>query len=248
MMEKIPMIDLHSHILPEVDDGAGNLWESLQMARIAVDSGVTEMVATPHCTRGRMKNIRSAWELLRDALEETRIPLKLHLGMEIFGTPDTARLLQEGQLLTLNGSRYPLVEFPFLSSGEDETKVLKELAAAGYQPVVAHPERYVYLQQEPEMINRWAEIGCLLQVNRGSLLGRFGERSRQLALGLIDRGFVTAVSSDCHSAKRRSPYMEDIRELLERMFSEKTPQQLLWHNPNMILQNRPLRPGKPEWF
>ena len=90
------MIDLHSHILPEQDDGARNLQDSLAMARMAVDSGVTVMVATPHCVGDRSREVYGAWKLLREALEECRIPLRLLLGMEIFGTPDTLRLLQEG--------------------------------------------------------------------------------------------------------------------------------------------------------
>ena len=110
------MIDLHSHILPELDDGSDSLAESLAMARMAVDSGVTAMVATPHCAFDRRDEVLESWKLLSQALKETRIPLKLYPGMEIFGTDETVRLLREGKLLTLNGSRYPLVEFDFQGS------------------------------------------------------------------------------------------------------------------------------------
>lgn len=242
------MIDLHSHILPGLDDGSQSLWESLEMARLAAQSGVRAMVATPHCTFGHGQEVRKAWELLRDALRETGIPLKLYPGMEIFGTADTVRLLQAGELFTLNGSRYPLVEFQFLSSGEEETKILRDLVTAGYRPVVAHPERYVYLQQEPELINLWVRMGCLLQINRGSLQGRFGENARELAFALVDRGFAAAVSSDCHSSKRRTPWMEDVCQMLSRNFSPRAAQYLLQRNPALILQNRQLPPMEPDWF
>ena len=131
------MIDLHSHILPELDDGAESLRESLAMARMAVDSGITAMVATPHCADDRTRDVYAAWQLLREALQESRIPLTLFPGMEIFGTEDTAKLLREGKLLTLNGSRYPLIEFSFHSDGEEETWILDSVCRAGFQPVDA---------------------------------------------------------------------------------------------------------------
>ena len=121
------MIDLHCHILPELDDGSQSLEESLAMARMAVNSGVRAMAATPHCMGERAEEVYGTWSLLRQALEETGVPLKLYPGMEIFGTPDTARLLREGKLFTLNGSRYPLIEFAFQSSGEEETLILRDL-------------------------------------------------------------------------------------------------------------------------
>lgn len=135
------MIDLHCHILPELDDGSQSLEESLAMARMAVNSGVRAMAATPHCMGERAEEVYGTWSLLRQALEETGVPLKLYPGMEIFGTPDTARLLREGKLFTLNGSRYPLIEFAFQSSGEEETLILRSVCRAGFRPLVAHPER-----------------------------------------------------------------------------------------------------------
>lgn len=242
------MIDLHSHILPELDDGAQSLNESLDMARMAVDSGVRILVATPHCARDRAKEVHSAWVLLRQALQETGIPLKLILGMEIFGTQDTVRLLREGRLFTLNGSRYPLIEFSFHSSGEEETKILRDVIWAGYTPVVAHPERYAYIQQDPRLINEWKRMGCLFQINRGSLLGRFGGEAQKMGLALVGRGFATAVASDAHSTRLRTPWMRDAQELLEREFPASAAQYLLVRNPRSILKNEPLYPADPEWF
>ena len=200
------MIDLHSHILSGLDDGAGSLQESLEMARMAVDSGITAMVATPHCAHDRVLEVRDSWQLLCEAIQESELPLKLLPGMEIFGTFDTVRLLKEGKLLTLNDSRYPLVEFSFQSTGDEETLILRNLCKAGYRPVVAHPERYSYIQRSPRMVNQWFRMGCLIQVNRGSLLGRFGRRAQEMAWELVDRGFATAVASDAHSCIRRTPW------------------------------------------
>ncbi len=242
------MIDLHSHILPELDDGAGSLREALAMARMAVDSGVRRMVVTPHCADDRRKEIGSALSLLKEALGEYHIPLGLYPGMEIFGTPDTARLLQEGKLLTLNGSRYPLVEFSFYSTGGPETQILQSILDAGFRPVVAHPERYVYIQESPELVNRWKKMGCLFQINRGSLLGRFGPVAQEVAAELVNRGFATVVASDAHSPRRRTPWLDDVRQLISREVSPTAAEYLLYRNPGSILRNEELPTAEPEWF
>ena len=242
------MIDLHSHILPELDDGSQSLEESLAMARMAVQSGVTVMVATPHCADDRAQQVYSAWRLLREALRDTQVPLKLYLGMEIFGTADTVRLLRAGRLFPLNGTRYPLIEISFRSTGEEETQILYQVLRAGYRPLVAHPERYGYVRENPELINMWVKMGCLLQINRGSLLGRFGSGAQQMAAELVERGFVTAVATDAHSPRVRTPWMKDIQTLLSQEYSPQLARKLLLQNPQHILRNEPLPPSEPEWF
>lgn len=242
------MIDLHSHILPELDDGSRNLRESLEMARMAVESGITVMTATPHCAHDRVEEVLESWQLLRDALAESEIPLTLLPGMEIFGTADTLRLLQDGKLLTLNDSRYPLVEFGFHSLGDEETTILRGLCKAGYRPIVAHPERYSYVQSNPRLVNRWFRMGCLIQVNRGSLLGRFGRQAQAMAAELVERGFATVVATDAHSARVRTPWMRDVRELLTREVSPQCARTLLLDNPRRIVQNKPMHDVEPEWF
>lgn len=242
------MIDLHAHILPELDDGSQSLRQSLEMARLAVESGVTAMAATPHCADDRAGEVRTAVVLLRDALQEARIPLKLFMGMEIFGTPDTVRLLAEKKLYTLNGSRYPLIEFSFRSDGEEETRILQSVILAGYQPLVAHPERYLYIQRDPQRVNQWKKMGCHFQVNRGSLMGRFGPDAQEMAMALIDRGFATVVASDAHSPDLRTPWMRDVRDMLIKDFSLEAARCLLLRNPRSILKNEQLSPVEPEWF
>lgn len=242
------MIDLHSHILPELDDGAQSLQESLAMARMAVSSGVTAMAATPHCSDARAREVYEAWKLLRQALKENGIPLKLFPGMEIFGTEYTLHLLQEGNLFTLNGSRYPLIEFSFHSDGELETRILRSLCKSGLRPIVAHPERYTYIQYDPELLNRWYRMGCLMQVNRGSLLGRFGIHVQETATEIIERNFAAIVASDAHSAKMRTPWMEDIKKYLSADFSPAHARNLLVDNPKRVLKDEPLPPVVPEWF
>lgn len=245
---KHQMIDIHSHILPELDDGAENLQQALDMARLAVDSGVRIMVATPHCSEDRRAQVRASANMLREALREQGVPLRLFIGMEIFGTEETAWLLRAGRLFTLNNSRYPLIEFDFDSDGTEETRILTEVAEMGYRPVVAHPERYEFIQQDRKLVNRWKKMGCLFQINRGSLFGRFGTEAQETASELIRRGFATAVASDAHSPYLRTPWMTDAWEQLEKKYSAAAPQWLLWENPRRILKNQEIMNMEPEWF
>ena len=248
------MIDLHAHILPVLDDGAQDLNDALEMAALAVESGVTVLTATPHCAAFgpqavcRAETVRQAVRSLRAALAQAKIPLQLAHGMEIYGTPEVTDLLKNGQLLCLNSSRCPLVEFAFTDCAAQATETLQALRSAGLRPLVAHPERYLYTQDDPTLLNLWVEMGCLLQVNKGSLLGRFGKGAEALAWALVDRGFAFAVASDAHTPVMRTPWMRDAALLLEEEFSPAAARLLLEENPRRLLNNEPIRPVEPVWF
>lgn len=242
------MIDLHCHILPGLDDGSASFEESLAMAAMAADHGIRRIAATPHCVTGSAREVLSSVAMLQELLNEERIPVRLYPGMEIFGTYDTARLLREKKLLTLNGSRYPLIEFAFHTDGEEETDILQSVIDAGFMPLVAHPERYSCVCNEPQLVNRWKRMGCLFQVNRGSLLGRYGYSAQQMGMALVRRGFATVVATDAHSAMVRTPRARDVYELLFQSVSPIAAEVLMERNPEWILQNKLLPPAEPDWF
>lgn len=248
------MIDIHAHILPGVDDGSPSLASSLEMARLALESGVDAMIATPHCNLPEGDGMLWAdalarrTEALSAALAEERIPLRLYAGMEIFGMPDTADKLRDGRLCTLASSRYPLIEFPFHDYGLEATELLGRVLDLGLRPIVAHPERYRYAQEEPRLLNLWADMGCLLQVNRGSLLGRFGPRAEALGSSLVARGFAAFVASDAHTSVVRTPWMRDVQELLRREYSQRSARLLLEENAERVLRNETIEMDEPDWF
>ena len=248
------MIDIHAHILPKVDDGAVSWAESLAMAELAVKSGVTAVVATPHVVlpsanaEERVAEIGEKLARFQGELTEAGIPLAVYPGMEIFGTEETAWGLENGLLTTLNGSRYPLIEFPFEGYARQATRILDEVLEAGFRPVVAHPERYRYVQLDPTLLNLWTDMGCLLQVNRGSVMGRFGPAAQELGLSMVSRGFACAVASDAHASQWRTPWMSDVRALLEEEFSAETAGLLLRERPGRILENKAISIPEPVWF
>ena len=248
------MIDIHAHILPAVDDGAADLHSALAMAELAVSGGVTAIVATPHCglpgqdLPEHLRLLARTFDAFRQALEDSGSPLQLYPGMEIFGTRDTARYLDKGLLTTLNGSRYPLIEFPFRDYSREATDILRDLLDMGLRPVVAHPERYQYVQAFPPVLNLWADMGCLFQINRGSLLGRFGAGAEELSFAMVSRGFVCSIASDAHSPLHRTTWMQDIRELIRDEFSPSTAQLLLEERPRLLLEDKLIPMNEPDWF
>ncbi len=240
------MTDIHCHILPELDDGSFDMVCSIEMAEIAVESGVDTIVATPHCNqRGYFENYASEelfgrFRALKAELSRSDIPLELHLGMEVFGTEDAARLYREGKLLTLNGGRYMLTEFDFGVNADFMDTVLYSLRDAGCMPVVAHPERYEALQYSHDIVSKWLADGMGIQINKGSLSGRFGRGAKHFAYELLEQGLVSCVASDAHGTVRRTPDMSDIYEFLAVEYSPELAQLLLKDNPDRIIQSMPL--------
>ena len=253
-VEKTKMVDIHTHILPELDDGAQTWEDALAMAELAVEGGVAALVATPHCglpgqeLNGKADRLRQLANQLRRRLAERGTKLTVCEGMEVFGTPDTPRLLRQNLLLTLNGSRYLLIEFPFEDYGMEATRILEQVRDMGYVPVVAHPERYLYVQEAPELLNLWTDLGCLLQVNRGSLLGRFSKTTEALAWAMVDRGFVCAVASDGHSPYARTTWMRDVHAALRQEFSDEYASLLLEKRPLALLMDKAISMDMPDWF
>lgn len=244
------MIDLHTHILPGLDDGSPDLETSVLMAAVAAESGVTHLVATPHSNqRGAFENYASPalqvrFDCLRTAVREAGIPLELSLGMEIFGTGDVLQLLHDGRLLTLGGGRYLLIEFGFHEDPLRIERLLDALLADGYWPVVAHPERYYGLQRMPNYLFDWANRGIVLQVNKGSLFGRFGRGAQALAAAMLERGLVGCVASDAHRPDVRTPDLSAAWDYLAERCSEELARCLLEDNPGRILRSEPLPEGR----
>ena len=185
------MIDLHTHILPGLDDGASSWEDALEMAQMAVDSGVTVLAATSHSNLPHQREdiwvetYNRCLEKLKRLLVEEKIPLQLAAGMEIYASDDVVQKLKRGMLLTLNQTRYVLVEFPMNVPAFKIYQVMDRLLEGGYLPVLAHPERYHCVQHIRAHIYEWQQMGVVIQVNKGSILGRFGETVRQTADSIL---------------------------------------------------------------
>lgn len=238
------MIDIHTHILPGLDDGAQTVSDALEMAELALEGGVDTIIATPHSNQlGRFENfdivhLQHVFSQFRQALRAERIPLHLSLGMEIFASDDLCDKIQAGALLSLNHSRYYLVEFAFDEAPEYIGDTLDSMLSIGVIPIIAHPERYYCVQDFPALIYHWLQLGCLTQLNKGSMFGKFGRHAQDTAAYLLQHRLITCVASDAHSPVMRTTHMGDAIDYLLETFGEREMLRLLFENPDRIRCNR----------
>lgn len=240
------MLDLHCHILPGLDDGAETLGVSLEMAAVAARSGVEYIFATPHCnTHDERKNLRSAeliaaYRGLQSALDENGIPIRILSGAEVLARGRFEAHLEAEAFMTLNASRYLLLEFYFDEDAAYMEHCFRAVENAGMVPVVAHPERYYCIQQAPELANLWVDRGRILQVNKGSILGELGEDAYTTSALLLRRGLVSVIASDAHHFYHRNPHMGALLEALDRRFPEVDAECLLRTVPMKIAKDQSL--------
>lgn len=236
------MIDIHTHILPGLDDGAQDLEDALAMAQLSVRSGVHTVVATSHANTGGFFREYQVDEYLRrleefqDILRAEEIPLRILPGMEIYMTERAVDKIRRGELISLNQTDYFLTEFSFDIDQEEMDELLDELMELEITPVIAHPERYRCVQKTARGIYEWMERGCLTQVNRGSILGRFGSKAKRCVDHLLEMEMVTCIASDAHKPYERTTYMADIKEYMESEYSFEYSKKLLYDNPKKILE------------
>lgn len=244
------MIDLHAHILPGVDDGSPDLETSLMMAEAAARSGVTVIAATCHSNQEEFQNfesteLRQRFEELRQAIEREDIPVHIVRGMELWGVGDLRKKIQNGQLISLNGSRFYLVEVPFDADPEAIRDQLTKILDLGKVPLLAHPERYYCIQDRPNWLFEWRALGVLAQMNKGSIFGRFGPKTEKTAEILLNHQMVNCIASDAHGVEYRTMDMGPVREFLVRHYSGEYAELLLRRNPEQILRNRLPAAGPP---
>lgn len=239
------MIDIHTHVLPGVDDGSKSMEMSLDMIRMAFESGVDTIVCTPHCMPGIYNNFASdqlegKFLLLKEAVYESGIPVHIKKGMEVLVPNNIEELIDEKKVWTINDSDYLLVEFSFDEDPEYCTESLKKISDNGYTPIIAHPSRYYFVQDNPQIVYDWYQEGYGIQVNKGSLLGQFGRREKETANRLIRHGLVSCVASDAHRNKVRTTRMDELQDYLADRFGEEYMYMLTEENPGRILENKRL--------
>ncbi len=235
------MIDLHCHLLPGIDDGSPDLETSLEMSRIAVADGIETMACTPHIYPGVYDNtgdgIRQAIGKLQKALDTYRIPLKLVAGADAHVAPELLAKLRSGDAPSLAGSRYFLLEPPHHVAPPRFEDFVFNLLAAGFVPLITHPERLSWIEDHYETFCALVDQGAWLQVTAGSLTGRFGSRPRYWGERLLDEGRVHVLATDSHGVKRRPPLLAEGRAAAERRVGLEESWHLVRTRPAGILMN-----------
>lgn len=244
------MIDIHSHILPEVDDGSKDMEMSLRIARLYIENGYSKVIATPHWieysgTTYKEENIK-VLDSFKKCLKEEEIPLEIYLGNEFFITPNLIQYIEEKKGSTLNDSSYVLVELPLADYPRYTEEVLFDLQLKGYRPIIAHPERYLYFAKEPNLLASLIEKGILVQMNLPSLGGQYGKEIQKAAITFLEHDFVHLVGTDTHSDRKRSPRVQDAIEKLVKIVGEEKKELMTKIRPEYILKNQSFEVDLPK--
>lgn len=215
------MIDIHAHVLPFVDDGSPDIESSVNLLAEAAELGVTDLFTTPHYMKVRnylssVENNRAVFEQMNNEIKTRNIPIRLHLGNEIYYTIKTIQDLKNGTVIPLGNSRKVLLEFSMNEEEEDISEAIHNMNALGYQAIIAHPERYPYLKwTDFEVIKK---MRALIQINASSIIGRYGAQTQKLVLKLIKEGYVDFVASDIH--KSRPNHLKEAYNLILKKFGK----------------------------
>jgi protein-tyrosine phosphatase len=206
------MIDIHSHILPAIDDGARTIDEAIEMLRIAIDQGVTTQVLTPHIHIGRYQNTKETIERefikFKEHTEVANLPIKLQLGAECRIGPEIIQLVTSNSipwLGHLDGNHTFLLEFPRTDIPYGSDNLIKWLLSNKCLPIIVHPERNSTFLNNREKLQTFIDLGCPLQITSSSITGKFGNSVQKMAEELLIEDQVSAIASDCHNLKGRSP-------------------------------------------
>jgi protein-tyrosine phosphatase len=217
------MIDLHCHILPGVDDGAKSETMSIEMAKKAVDEGITHIVATPHHNNGSYlngkKSILQAVDELNALLEHNQLPLTILPGQEprIYG--DILQDYQSGNILTINDNeKYMLIEFPSNHVPKYAKQLLFDIQLQDIIPIIVHPERNQEIVEKPDLLYRFVQNGALTQVTASSITGHFGKKIKKFSLDLLEYNLTHLIASDAHNISSRSFHLRQAFEEVEKEF------------------------------
>ena len=232
------MIDIHTHILPGVDDGSQDWEETLQMCKTAVEMGITHTVATPHFIPGAytqgVKRGPILLEELREKLQTEGIPLEVSLAAEIEPFPEMVQWIEEGRLPLYSSGRHILVESPTFSSPPWLEDLVRDLLAIGLTPILAHPERSALAPTS--LLESLTKIGAEIQIDAGSLVGLWGKEIQREAWTMIEKGWALYVASDSHRAGSRDPkLLERAHRALTKKGGKKLAQALTRENPLKVI-------------
>lgn len=235
------MIDLHSHILPGVDDGAPTLEVALDMARMAAADGIEVMACTPHFMPGlydnQSKDILARVDRLNHAIAAEGINLALVSGADAHIRPDFVEGLRSGDILTLHGSRYVLFEPSHSIAPKRLDELLFNIQVAGFVPILTHPERFKWIESNYEMFVQLARSGVWMQLTAGSLTGRFGRRPQYWAERMLAEGLVSILASDAHNTTSRPPLLAEAFDRASSEVGKDEAWRLVYTRPECVLEN-----------
>jgi protein-tyrosine phosphatase len=234
------MIDIHTHILPSIDDGPESIEESIELCKVAANDGIKTIVATPHSKDGvyesKSAEILKAVDTLNSQLKENQIDVKILPGAEIHVSMGLVESVKNGDVLTINnGGKFILFELPFVFVPPGTDKFIFNLKANGIIPIIAHAERISAFQRKPELVDQLVNIGARVQINANCLTKRANRGERKCAEWLLKKRLVHFIASDTHSLRGRPPILSEAVVSASSIVGEEEAMALVCRNPERII-------------
>ncbi len=241
------LVDIHSHILPFIDDGANNWDDSLSMLKNAEAEGIVAIIATPHILHNNDHKLEpkiiSTYNELCQRVEAAGLTIKIYLGCEIYAQPDTTI---DYQIATFNNNKkYFLIEFPMNSIPQFVPDKFFNFIVNEQIPIVAHPERNIGFQKRPQLIFEYVQRGAMMQINEGSLRGSYGEMAKLLAFKTIENNLAHFVASDGHKQNSRTVTLAESYNLILEKFGKEAASRLFTDNPLKAIKGELIQIGTP---
>ena len=237
------MIDFHNHVLPGVDDGPQKIEESIKMLKTAKNQGITDIVQTVHFQHPKMINknvdytfLKNEIKKLQNKIDDKNINIRIHLAAEVFYLPNLTEII-DNPLVTVANRKYMLIEFAsniYPTGYEEEFYKLQNL---GITPIVAHPERYVFVKKNIKILETWIRRGYLIQLDAGSILGGFGSKTRDFTFEIVKNGYFHIIGSDAHNSRNRNFCINDAYNFLKVNYSNKLVDNLK-SNVNNLMEGK----------
>lgn len=240
-MSRTGIYDIHCHIVPGVDDGASDYEDTKKLLRMEYDQGVRNIIATPHF-RFRMfetpqSRVQEQFLLVQKAAAEIGDDLQVYLGCEFHANMEMYRMLREGEVSTMAGSRYVLAEFSESSEGSYIRERLNKLISSGYKPIAAHIERYEATRSDLGFVEELVDMGVSMQINADSIVGKEGFSTKRYCRKLMKYDLVKFVGSDCHNTRSRISRMGEAYDYVAKKMGEAYADHLFIENPRKILED-----------
>ncbi len=232
------MIDFHSHILPGIDDGARNLEQSIQIINEAKEAGFTKIISTSHYMENYYECNEKNRKILLEQVQKSIGGIELYLGNEIYITNDIVNLLKDEKASTINNTRYVLFEFPLIQTKPmNDKEVIYRLIENGYIPIIAHPERYPFVQEDPDYLFELADMGALFQANYGSIIDMYGIKARKTLKKILKDDLISFFGSDVHRTNQVYTKMPKIMKKLKKILPDEQIIEFTEINPQKVLNN-----------
>ena len=243
------MIDVHSHILPNIDDGSISIEETFNLIKEAKEAGFEGIVCTSHYMENYYETNRPEREVwinaIHENLENKNIDMNLYLGNEIYMSDNIIELLEDGKATTMNDTSYVLFELPMNAEPMNLYDMVYEMQQYKIVPILAHPERYSFVQTDPELIYDLIDKGVLMQANYGSIIGQYGKKAQMIVQKFLENNMIHMLGTDVHRQNTIYPKIPEIILELKSLIGEEKVKELTTINPELVINNKRIDIRKP---